>query len=244
MADKGKTRTKQKDLSEQNRRFIMISLKRIIPALLCGTILTTCISCETFDEIMDFSLNGFTKKHDNVYKYPHLIRVFSPSARIYFDTGSDDKDEIDIFNDGSISPAINLAEVYFPYGRWKNWDVLEPNSVVRRLEKEEAKNISYFKQFLFGPTLGFGITVPPGEAENGNNSSDAPVLFLNGGLLLLFPLNNSKDTATIGFEFGWTRGYSTSESIGDNDDSALYAGLTLNIPFGQSNNSRSSPDKQ
>lgn len=110
----------------------MTTMKRIIIVLLYGVILTTCISCKQINEsIIDPIFYGLTKEPDNVYKYPYLIRVFSPSARIYFDTGSDDKDEIDIFNDGKISPSINLAEIYFPYGRWKNWAILDPNDVTR-----------------------------------------------------------------------------------------------------------------
>ena len=233
----------------------MTTMKRIIIVLLYGVVLTTCISCKSFDDTMDFLLNGLSKEHDNVYKYPHLIRAFSPSARLYFDTGTDDKNEIDVFEDGKLSPAITLAEIYFPYGRWKNWHKLDPNSVTNPLSDKEEKKISYFNQFLFGPTFGIGITVPPEDAERGvkiNNgdeisepaSSNAPVLFLNAGFLLLFPLDNSNNPSTLGFEFGLTRGYSTDDSIDNKDDSAIYAGLVFNIPFGQNNNNRRSPDKQ
>ena len=38
---------------------------------------------------------------------------FKPSARIYFDTGTDDEDEIDLFQDG-VSPAVDFLAINWP----------------------------------------------------------------------------------------------------------------------------------
>ncbi|MCH7911350.1 MAG: hypothetical protein IIB38_17265, partial [Candidatus Hydrogenedentes bacterium] len=40
-------------------------------------------------------------------------RYFSPKARIYFDLGTDDADEVDLFQDGSVTPTIDFVNVFW-----------------------------------------------------------------------------------------------------------------------------------
>lgn len=40
---------------------------------------------------------------------------FTPSARVYFDTGRDEDDEVDLYKDGSFSPAVDFLGISFPF---------------------------------------------------------------------------------------------------------------------------------
>lgn len=60
---------------------------------------------------------------------------FTPSARIYFDTGSDEDDEIDLYQDGSLGAAVDFLGI--------NWPVLIRESTLsagKPVEVENAKN--------------------------------------------------------------------------------------------------------
>jgi hypothetical protein len=156
------------------------------------------------------------------------IRVFQPKLRIYFDTGSDDPGEIDLFRDGSVAPSINFAEIYWPlkYPRWLG----QPN-------------------WRWGPNLGFGISAPAADSSDGTNTaSSAPVFMISAGFQLEFPLGGGgvdeaagvedagtasslvKET-TLGLEVGYAHGFSADEGLTDADDGAVYVGLTLHVQF-------------
>lgn len=138
------------------------------------------------------------------------LRFFDPSARIYFDTGNDDPNEIDIFHDGNLNLTVDLASIYFPW----------------RLGRSE-----YFDDWSWGPVLGAGIGAAAKDSEDGSmEASDAPIVLFSGGLMLEYRLQGGPSFA---FEGGYSRGYTTDESVDDSDDSALYVGLRINVPLGQ-----------
>lgn len=157
------------------------------------------------------------------------LRVFQPKARIYFDTGDDDEGELDIFEDGSLQPAVNLVEIYWAM----NYDILGTG------EKSLGKQMTDLG-WTWGPSLGFGLSTPAQDSENGDRkASGAPVLLISAGLVAEFPLgtadsNNTditKNATKLGIEFGYAMGFSADEGLSDIDDGAIYVGLNLHIPF-------------
>lgn len=145
------------------------------------------------------------------------IRFFQPKARIYFDIGTDDANEIDIFRDGALVPTVNIAEAYIPF----HFPELGP--------------ITFPDGWTIGPAFGFGITAPADDSDdNTENASGAPVLLLSAGILVEFPVavvDNKSQAVSLGIEFGYVIGFTTQEGLDDIDDSAIYAGLTLFIDF-------------
>jgi len=142
-------------------------------------------------------------------------RVFQPSARIYFDTGSDDPNEIDLYNDGNLVPTINLLELYRPC-------------------KPQDFFLDTDKNLYFGPAFGVGISAPAedGDKKTGGpapeEASDAPVLLLTAGVLVELEITKN---AFAGLEFGYAMGFSADEGLSDADDGAFYVGLALKFDF-------------
>lgn len=142
------------------------------------------------------------------------VRPFHPKARYYFDSGTDDPNEIDIFQDGGMTPVIDFINIYYPLNISKN------------------RNIGRFMgdDWLLGPSVGIGITTPA-DPDGDMESSSAPVLLVSGALELDIPVGKQKlgeqegEPNYISLEFGWTKGWSTDEDIENNDDSALFVGL-------------------
>ncbi len=138
-------------------------------------------------------------------------RFFDPSARVYFDTGSDDPDEIDIFNDGGLNPTIEFAAVYLP---WR------------------FGHGAYFDDWSWGPVVGVGISAPPDDSENSmNEASTAPVVMLSYGLMVEHEI--SEGGASFALEVGGATGFSSDESLGDSTDTAAFVGLKFNVPMGK-----------
>jgi hypothetical protein len=170
----------------------------VVPPLLAALFLTSCCSRE------------------NVERH---VQVFQPKARVYFDSGTDDPDEVDIFNDGSLVPAINFVEIYWgcPFEGWV----------------EGVGDADW----TWGPALGLGITAPANNSDDGTNkASGAPVALASLGLQARLPIGatasddaNSSNESFVGLEFGRAIGYSADEGLSDVDDGAWYVGLTLNI---------------
>ena len=146
-------------------------------------------------------------------------RVFKPSARVFFDTGSDDKNEIDIFKSGTLDVSLTFLELYFPSGYWFA-DTKDPTKVA-------------MKSWRFGPALGFGSTGPGNDSEDGEKKAGAPVVLLTAGFLLELPLgiSENKKEQIVGLEVGYAQGISTDEGFGDTCDGAIYAGITLLFPW-------------
>lgn len=138
------------------------------------------------------------------------LRFFDPSARVYFDTGNDDENELDIFNNGNLNLTVDLASIYLPW----------------RLGKSE-----FFDDWSWGPVVGAGIGASARDSEDGTiEASDAPVVLLSAGGLLE---HKRESGVSFGFEAGYSIGFSSDESLGDTDDSALYVGLRINVPLGE-----------
>ncbi len=141
-----------------------------------------------------------------------VVGFFQPSARVYFDTGSDDKSEIDIFEDGALVPTISLAQIYFPYEYPKYFGTEEDLS----------------KKWTWGPTLGVGLSSPANNSDDGTNkSSDAPIILLSGGLLLRFPVGDGK--RSVDLEGGYAQGFSADEGLDDTTDGAAFMGVGINL---------------
>jgi hypothetical protein len=145
------------------------------------------------------------------------LRIFEPKARVYFDTGWEAPDKLDIFHDGSLAPAINFFELF-----WQNsWgDYGQP-------------------EWRWGPCIGLGISSVAGDSEDGSlQSSGAPVLMLSTGLQFEFPLTSRRShftkldrglLPTAGVEFGYALGISSDESLDYSADGAIYVGVSLHV---------------
>ncbi|PCJ18125.1 MAG: hypothetical protein COB04_07635 [Gammaproteobacteria bacterium] len=127
-------------------------------------------------------------------------RFLKPGARVYFDTGADSKDEIDIFENGEFNPTVDVASIYLP---WR------------------FGTSSYFDPWSWGPLLGVGISTQTKE-------SLAPVVLASYGLLVEYTIGVKG--ASFGLELGRAIGFSSDESFEDNTDSATYVGLKITIP--------------
>jgi hypothetical protein len=142
------------------------------------------------------------------------ISFFDPSARVYFDTGTDDVGEIDLFRDGSLDASLDFISVYLPL----------------RFGPSE-----FADKWSWGPAVGVGLSSPADDSDDGTaKAADAPVVLMSGGLLLEYKFggngNGLDNPASFGIEFGVARGFSASESLGDTDDTARYVGLRFTIP--------------
>ena len=153
------------------------------------------------------------------------LRVFEPKARVYFDTGTDSPEKLDMFQDGSLVPSINFLELTWmrpfrrPFGH-EDW--------------------------RWGPNLGIGITSQAGDSDDGTNrSSGAPVVICSVGLLCEFPLSalqlrrlrehqgpnpELRELApTAGLEVGYALGVSSDERLTHIADGAIYVGLSFHV---------------
>lgn len=155
---------------------------------------------------------------------------FSPSARVYFDIGSDKPDRLDVFRDGSLSPAIDFMSLSWPF----TWGVLGPPQEQDTGGQESAAT-PLTGQWVWGPKLGVGFTGPAGDSEDESlQSSGAPVFFFSAGLMARFDKEPKKAGAKgsvpgVLLEFGWMLGVSPDESLSDATDQALYIGLTASL---------------
>ncbi len=137
------------------------------------------------------------------------FRFFQPKLRVYFDTGEDDENEVDLFNDGTLSPTINLLEVYWPF--------------------KFNEHIGHDK-WRWGPSLGGGISAPAGDSEdNTKQASDAPVVLLTAGLLVKFPFSEGEKSRSVDFEAGYAMGFSTDEEFDNINDGAVYVGVGFGL---------------
>jgi len=157
------------------------------------------------------------------------IRIFEPKARVYFDTGWEAADKLDLFNDGSLAPSINFLELYWA----RPW----------------ADGLGH-PDWRWGPNVGVGISSPADDSTDGTvQASGAPVLMLSYGLLMEFPLTTRQIDALredpaygpaaahrlrrlapkAGVEFGYAVGVSSDETLDFSADGAIYVGVTLHV---------------
>lgn len=178
-------------------------------------------------------------------------RFFQPKSRIYFDTGSDDEGEVDIFDDGALTVSVNVAELR-----------LDLSSVEHAYNEAGEWVPEHFKRsdWSWGFNFGLGIGAPAEDSETpeamgGERASNAPVLLLTGGIYFEFGLGTSElgakfNEALPGYatnmksfglppatgpklviEGGYAQGLSADESFGDISDGAAYVGVGIHVPF-------------
>ena len=142
------------------------------------------------------------------------ITVFEPKVRVFFDTGNDGVGEIDIFDDGGLTAAVNFAE--FTY-----------MSIIN------AEN-----EWTAGPAFGIGLTAPAGGSDDGStNASGAPVVLFSLGLRGEFPFGEKEaykdqEPTFLALEIGYAYGITSSEDVAGSDeagDGAIYIGFSLEL---------------
>lgn len=139
------------------------------------------------------------------------VNIFQPKARIYFDDGSDDPGEVDLFRNGAIVPAVDVVEMRF------------------------LNYLSASRKTAAGFTLSGGIGAPATSADGAaTGASSAPVLLGSVGFIIAHQLDEGDPKASnaiIGFEAGYTLGITTDEAFADSADTAFYAGFGVQIRF-------------
>ncbi|MCP3902857.1 MAG: hypothetical protein GY715_04400 [Planctomycetes bacterium] len=187
------------------------------------------------------------------------FRIFQPKLRIYWDTGSDDPGEIDLFDDGGLTATVNLAEVRLNWSFNKYFADKDGKLLRTGTAGDDPLRVEP-SRWSCGFAFGAGITSPADDSPNGMSmASSAPVLLLTTGAYLEYDLSSWKqliDEAManpesdkgklvsemsdrgIGFsgpkfiiEVGYAWGITTDEGISDIDDGAVYAGVGIHIPF-------------
>lgn len=157
--------------------------------------------------LLDFPPAMKCSKWDyRTFKWCPEASYFEPSARVYIDSGEDEPDEVDIFNDGNVNLALDLVTIYFP---------------------QRLGRAAYFDAWSFGPFASAGIGQPASDSKDGTKkASSAPVILLATGALFQYKLGE----ASFGIEIGYMYGASADESLGDSDDSAYFMGIRIDLP--------------
>ena len=144
--------------------------------------------------------------------------VFEPQLRVFFDRGTDDEGEIDIFQDGGLTAAVSLAEFTYMHD-------ISPRSF------NAAR-----KGWAIGPAFGIGLTAPASTSSEGmSKASGAPVLLLSAGIRGQFQLQatdkgwEDDDVPTLALEVGYAYGVTADENVDNSDDSAIYVGFTVDL---------------
>ena len=154
-----------------------------------------------------------TEKDPRVFHGCLQLRLFDAGTRVYFDSGTDDPGEVDIFNNGGLVPSLEVGSVYFPW----------------RLGRAD-----FYDSWAWGPQIGVGLSSPAQNSEDGSaQASNSPVVMFSAGLLFEHKLGDdprTKNEGSLGFEIGRAVGFSSDESLDDIDDSAWYFGLRIDIP--------------
>lgn len=129
------------------------------------------------------------------------------TARVYFDLGNDDEDEIDIYDNGALTPTVQVVEIFWP-----------------------RKFYSFLgdEGWRWGPSVGLGLGAPANNSEDGTKKASGSVVLLNGGLILAFP-SSVKDSLFYAVEAGYVFGVTADESFGDTTDKAAYIGLGIKL---------------
>lgn len=185
---------------------------------------------------------------------------FRPALRVYFDSGTDDDGEIDVFEDGAFTAAVDFLGLSFPFlvhsGKARKegaekieeserqLDVLEDTvddleipaaragtaivedqkEAIDRMN-ERARSTRLDGDWAIGPRFAVGITGP----ADGEEASGVPVVYFSAQLFADFQRGgevNDDEGVGMRLEVGWIIGISPDESISNNDDSAVFIGLT------------------
>lgn len=161
-------------------------------------------------------------------------RAFAPNARVYFDVGTDDPGEVDVFNDGSLNFGFTGLELFTDFRDMKlfakkkndNGKDLNENEIYENLKDERETRDDWF-----GLALGFGLSGTANDSESGETASNSPVGLVNFGIFYEFEYGRSKDDKPLyyAFELGYAWAYSSDEGFTDSDDGAIYVGFSVPI---------------
>jgi hypothetical protein len=115
---------------------------------------------------------------------------FEPKVRAYFDTGTDDPGEVDVFQDGALTPTVNFASFYAYRKAALRTESGRPSASAGTEasgpEGGEGKRTGdTLNSIRYGFNAGIGISSPAGDSPDGTaDSSDAPVVVVSMGVLL------------------------------------------------------------
>jgi len=186
----------------------------------------------------------FGSSAEKTYFLTPQMRIIEPKLRIYFDTGNDDPDEVDAFDDGALVPTLNLVEI-----RWVRHVGDKPNQTLEQRAESGNEN-----PWSWGIAAGAGVGMPAQDSEDGTTeASDAPVLLLSLGMFIEYDMmgmdkatreaileqlskNHGNLTTrdlvpTIGLEAGYAWAISADEGLEDIEDGAWYFGMIFHVPF-------------
>ena len=137
------------------------------------------------------------------------FRILDPKVRVYFDAKDDSPEEIDLFRDGSLAAAVELAGFVKPLKRTK-------------------------KEWTLSLNLGVGIGGQGTTSQDGMSvSSAAPIVLVSSGILFEIPLDKDDPKNNyVGLEVGVAYGRTSDENFDGAraEDKAWYIGVTLKIP--------------
>lgn len=137
------------------------------------------------------------------------LTLLQPASYVFFDTGQDEPNEVDFFEDGKLQSSVQLVGV-----DWVGW---------------YDKSL----KFRLGLNTGLGLTTvkdkAPTEADPGATKDSAGVLLNAGGFLDVLKFAR--------LEFGWMMGISARERrenspFDDSDDRGLYLAVSLRTKLG------------
>lgn len=105
--------------------------------------------------------------------------------------------------------------------------------IEKRTRREDGTRLD--GDWFVGPRFAIGITSPVGDAgdDGGDSSSDAPVVYVSGGFYADFqkggePLGDEEGLG-VRLEFGYMYAVSADESLSNDDDGAVFVGLSVNL---------------
>ena len=115
---------------------------------------------------------------------PTVIRFATPNARIYFDTGTDEEGELDIFKNGNLTADVTVAEAL-----WDTRDIPILKDIFKsRTSQDTSSQVetsgsslttpSPNNNYYFGPSLGFGLSGPANDSEDGSKEASGATIAL------------------------------------------------------------------
>ena len=153
------------------------------------------------------------------------VTYATPSLRTYLDIGNPDDGDLKIFSEGELTPVVTLAELYYPmeFGSLFGGRVLPGTFPTRKVDGEDRP------AWYWGPTFGIGITSPADDSEDSTaEATGAPVILATIGWASQFMID---ENVTLVVEAGGAYGIANQEDGDLADDTGLYVGVGLLIPF-------------
>ena len=133
------------------------------------------------------------------------LALLQPGSFAYFDTGTDEEDEVDLFVDGKLGTTVQLIGA----------DAIAYSD--RRNRVRVGLN--------FGVGIGTSNEAAP-TSDNAAATKSTAVLMLTTSVVADF-------AKVFRLQAGWIQGVSTREKVGSRDDSAVFVGITLRTQLGE-----------